>query len=104
EFDHAALSEALHDIDLSLRAPGQTAAPLEVHLRREEQADATAAVIEWRSAQLLTNDARDPFNSFTGSAGLRLALAAKIIRAHGGTIERDAGVVRVCLPLGRDEG
>ncbi|HYX42105.1 MAG TPA: hypothetical protein VE821_10430, partial [Pyrinomonadaceae bacterium] len=92
-------SEALHDIDLSLRAPGQTAAPLEVHLRREEQADATAAVIEWRSAQLLTNDARDPFNSFTGSAGLRLALAAKIIRAHGGRIEHDQRTVRVRIPL-----
>ena len=100
EFDHAALTEALRDIDVGLRAHGQQAAQLEVHLRREEQDGAPSAVIEWRGAlPSNNNDACDPFNSFVGSAGLRLALAAKIIRAHGGQIEHEAHTIRVCLPL-----
>jgi hypothetical protein len=94
-FDHVALNEALHDLDVGLRGPSQPAAQLEVQLRRDEQ----AAIIEWRDVQLLTHDARDPFNSFAGSAGLRLALAAKIIRAHGGQIEHDQRIVRVRIPL-----
>jgi signal transduction histidine kinase len=98
EFDHGALTEALRDLDLGLRLPNQPAAQLEVGLRRAEEAGASVAVLEWRGVSSAT-DAHDPLNSFHGGAGLRLALAAKIIRAHGGDIEHDAHIVRVRLPL-----
>ena len=90
EFDQAALAEALKNIDVGLpRAPNQPAPP--VRLKRETG----EGIIEWRGIQPGGN----PFNSFAGSTGLRLALAAKIVRAHGGRIEHDADAVRVRLPL-----
>jgi signal transduction histidine kinase len=90
EFDQTALAEALKHIDAGLpRAPNQPAPP--VRLKRE----AGACVIEWRGIRTDSN----PFDSFAGGAGLRLALAAKIVRAHGGRIEHDANMVRVHLPL-----
>ena len=97
EFDQAALAEALKHIDVGLqRAPRQAAAP-PVRLKRE----ADECVVEWRGVQTTNGD---PFNSFAGSAGLRLALAAKIIRAHGGRVEHEADAVRVCLPIMKDKG
>src|SRR5205085_7074045 len=59
EFDHGALTEALRDIDLGLRPPNQSAAQLEVQLRRAEGASAPVAVIEWRGVQTMHNDAHD---------------------------------------------
>ena len=96
EFDQTALAEALKHIDAGLpRVPKQVAPP--VRLKRE----ASECVVEWRGVQATNGD---PFNSFAGSAGLRLALAAKIIRAHGGRVEHEADAVRVRLPIVRDEG
>ncbi len=96
EFDHVALTDALQQINTALAATTPGAARPVVHLRQEAHDGARSGVIEWRGTQL-TGD--DPFNSFTGGQGLHLALAAKLIRAHGGTIEHDAGAVRVRLPL-----
>ncbi|HEX8180346.1 MAG TPA: hypothetical protein VF525_12440 [Pyrinomonadaceae bacterium] len=96
EFDQAALKEALQQINTALAATKRDAAQPVVHLRQEAHEGTRSGVIEWRGGQL-TDD--DPFNSFAGSHGLHLALAAKLIRAHGGTIEHDAGAVRVRLPL-----
>src|SRR5256714_245369 len=98
EFDQAALIEALKNIDAGLRARKPNATQLEVRLSREERADASDGVIEWRGP-LGANGARDPFDTFAGGTGLRFALAAKIIRAHGGAIEHDADAVRVRLPI-----
>ncbi|HEX8071492.1 MAG TPA: hypothetical protein VF546_16170 [Pyrinomonadaceae bacterium] len=105
DFDQATLVEALKAIDASVRAqaPGTQSAAggarAAVSLRRDETT--RAAVIEWRGAQGNGSggDAGDPFNSFAGSHGLRLALAAKLIRAHGGALEQDGGTLRVRLPL-----
>jgi signal transduction histidine kinase len=55
-------------------------------------------VIEWRGTPLDDADG-DPFKSFTGGAGLRLALAARIIREHGGEVSNEGGTVRARLPL-----
>src|ERR1041384_7039849 len=76
EFDPALLSEALKNITTGGRASAQGGE--EVRLSREESgASAPSAVIEWRG--VLPADADDdPFKSFTGGAGLRLALAARI--------------------------
>ena len=56
----------------------------------------SAAVIEWRG---VARAQEDPFRSFAGGDGLRMALAAKIIRAHGGEVSHDAGVIRARLLL-----
>jgi len=55
-----------------------------------------AATIEWSVLKKLDHD---PFHSFVGSEEIRLALAAKIIEAHGGsaTLADDRFVVQ--LPL-----
>ncbi len=90
EIDQAALADALKQLDAGLNTT-------EVHLRRAERDGAPVGVIEWRNTQ--TTGDGDPLNSFAGGQGLRLALAAKVVRAHGGTIEHDARTVRVCIPL-----
>ena len=54
------------------------------------------AIIEWSGLRKIDHD---PFRSFVGSEEIRLALAAKIIEAHGGsaTLAEDRFVVQ--LPL-----
>ena len=94
EFDQASLTEALKNIDAGLRAP-TPAQPPQVYLRR----DGSDGVIEWRDVLPVGSADADPFNSFAGSQGLRLALAARVIRAHGGRIEHDARTLRLRLPL-----
>ena len=102
EFDPAALAEALKNITDAARAlpagaKGQPDGTLKVRLRREERDGRQVAVVEWEGAKV--NGERDAFRSFAGPAGLRLALAAKIVRAHGGDAAQEAGALRVVLPL-----
>lgn len=108
EFDPPALAEALRSIGEGLRAgpwraPGSEAGPT-LHLRREEGggdgADAApAAVVEWRGLRPREEGETDAFRTFVGAAGLRLAYAARVIRAHGGRVTHDGGAVRARLPL-----
>jgi signal transduction histidine kinase len=55
-----------------------------------------AAVIEWSGLPELDHD---PFRSFAGSDEIRLALAAKIIEAHGGSAKFTDKKFVVVLPL-----
>lgn len=98
EFDPALLAEALKHITTGGRASAQAGEEggSEVRLSRGES-DASA-LVEWRGVPLADADG-DPFKSFTGGAGLRLALAARIIREHGGEVSNDGGVIRARLPL-----
>lgn len=98
EFDPTLLAEALKNITNGGHASAQAESEgvAEVRLSREEP-DASA-IIEWRGTPLADVDG-DPFRSFTGGAGLRLALAARIIREHGGEVLNDGGVIRARLPL-----
>jgi signal transduction histidine kinase len=96
EFDQAALTEALKQIDVTLAAPNPNALRPAVGLRYADADGTRFGVIEWRG---LPPASTDLFNSFAGGQGLRLALAAKIIRAHGGQIEHAAGAVRVRIPI-----
>src|SRR5689334_4648122 len=57
----------------------EKAGPLAVKVTALNETD---AVIEWSGLQKIDHD---PFRSFVGSEEIRLALAAKIIEAHGGT-------------------
>ena len=99
DFDPVLLAEALKNITTGGRSEAQTTgdSAVEIALRREEMGGANAAVVEWRGVAL-PDDEDDPFRSFAGG-GMRLALAAKIISAHGGEVVRDGGVLRARLPL-----
>jgi len=55
-----------------------------------------AAVIEWSGLRELDHD---PFRSFAGSDEIKLALAAKIIEAHGGSAKLSDKKFVVVLPL-----
>jgi signal transduction histidine kinase len=59
-------------------------------------ADASHAVVEWSGLRYLDHD---PFRSFAGSDEIKLALAAKIIEAHGGSAKFEDKKFVVELPL-----
>ena len=97
DFDPALLAEALKNITRGGRGEvreGEEGAS--VQLRRDVSGAEASAVIEWRG---VAGAQEEPFRSFAGGDGLRMALAAKIIRAHGGEVSHDAGVIRARLPL-----
>jgi signal transduction histidine kinase len=58
--------------------------------------DQERAVIEWSGLRQLDHD---PFRSFAGSDEIKLALAAKIIEAHGGSVKFIDKKFVVELPL-----
>lgn len=94
-FDRVMLTEALKEISIRAGKNRTEAAREETQIHVARQAN--EALIEWRNAAVTSGESL--FDSFIGSAGLRLALAAKIITAHGGTAEADENTLRVRLPL-----
>jgi len=101
DFDPTLLTEALKNITKGGRASSQVNEEDETSVRlsrRDADASDAEVVVEWRGVSVPDADG-DPFKSFTGGAGLRLALAARIIREHGGEIFFEGGVVRARLPL-----
>lgn len=100
EFDIPMLTEALKAVTegaAGLALLQRETTPLSINLARSGSAESPMAVIEWRGIMIL--DGSDPFHSLNGSAGLRLALAAKIIEAHQGSTEQETDRLRVRLPL-----
>jgi signal transduction histidine kinase len=69
-----------------------------VRLRVEQTAGRRVGIVEWRGV-FAPGVGEDPFRSLAGGAGLRLALAARVIRAHGGEVSHENGVARARLPL-----
>jgi signal transduction histidine kinase len=61
-----------------------------------KSSDGGEAVIEWSGLRALDHD---PFRSFAGSDEVKLALAAKIIEAHGGSAKFMDSKFVVVLPL-----
>ena len=59
-------------------------------------ADAGRVLVEWSGLRQLDHD---PFRSFSGSDEIKLALAAKIIEAHGGSAKFIDRKFAVVLPL-----
>lgn len=98
EFDAARLGDALQLISLgALRMQGKgNTERLEIKLTDETPASGGEAIIEWA---VYDGSDHDPFHSFAGSNELRLALAARIIEAHGGSAERRNAALCVRLPL-----
>ncbi len=70
----------------------------QIRLRRDDRGAAPEAVIEWGGAAR-AGVPEDVFDTFAGGQGLRLALAARIIRSHGGEVGQESGVLRARLPL-----
>jgi signal transduction histidine kinase len=58
--------------------------------------DSGQAVVEWSGLRQLDHD---PFRSFAGSDEVKLALAAKIIEAHGGSAKFIDGKFVIELPI-----
>jgi signal transduction histidine kinase len=93
-FDATALIEAFKAIAIGVFRNNPEA--LRVSLRRDVIAAIPTAIIEWRSVDFSSGD---PFRSFNGSEGIRMSLAAKIVEAHGGSVETKAHMLWVRLPL-----
>ena len=66
-----------------------------IRVEGESIPEGRAGIIEWQGL----DGTYDPFNSFIGSDGLRMALAARVVEAHGGSAERKNGALLVRLPL-----
>ena len=99
DFDPDLLAEALKNITAGGRVEaraGEGAA--EVRLRREQAVGGRFGLVEWRGV-FAPGAEEDPFRGLAGGAGLRLALAARVIRAHGGEVSHEGGVARARLPL-----
>ncbi|HEX8709887.1 MAG TPA: hypothetical protein VF723_16720 [Pyrinomonadaceae bacterium] len=101
-FDVVAITEAFKTVTataLGMR-PAEDDGPLSICLLPSAEGGRRAAVVEWRTVK--SNNGTDPFRSFSGSDGLRMSLAARIIEAHGGEARQEANTLRVRLPLEPD--
>ena len=104
DFDAPLLGEALQIITAGTGAGNGRNADAAAHdspqirLRRDDTGAAPEAVIEWGGAAR-AGVPEDVFDTFAGGQGLRLALAARIIRSHGGEVGQESGVLRARLPL-----
>jgi len=70
--------------------------PLKIQVSCDTSGERHDAIIDWH---VLDSVDHDPFLSFAGADEIRMALAAKVIEAHGGSAERRNGFLRVRLPL-----
>lgn len=68
--------------------------PIKVLITRRD--DGAGVGIEWSGMAPIDHD---PFRSFAGSDEIRMSLAAKIIEAHGGSVEHNKTSFLVTLPL-----
>lgn len=107
DFDQEALREALKNITQGARSTavegtpdGENGGGPRLSLRREGAGADASAIIEWRG---VAPAGVDIFRGFAGGDGLRLALASKIIRAHGGELSQQGDVLSARLPLQKAE-
>lgn len=99
EFDPLTLAEAFDALtEQAISSVSQRDVnPLSLHVSRISTGGSPKALVEWRGVKPAK---RNPsFSSFHDHATVHLALAAKIIEAHGGQIEYDDATIRALLPL-----
>ena len=97
-FDAEALSEAFRAIaEQALAKAHSTRADQPSVCLQRSPAKSPEALIEWRGVRPESHSAS--FRSLDGKLPVRLALAAKIVEAHGGRVEYSADLFRVWLPL-----
>ena len=98
-FDHFKLTDALKWLCMGALKHRETdndgAGEITVSTKLAD-GDSERAVVEWTGLRHLD---RDPFRSFAGSDEVKLALAAKIIEAHGGSAKFVDKKFVVELPL-----
>jgi light-regulated signal transduction histidine kinase (bacteriophytochrome) len=97
-FDPTLLAEAFDALthDALVNAASKEPGAISIHGRRTEN-DSPAMLVEWRGLRPL---AQAPASrSFDGFHSAYAAFAAKVITAHGGTLEFPPGVIRVLIPL-----
>jgi hypothetical protein len=99
DYDPALLAEALKSITAGALGDGANDGGDGGGARVRLSGDGSGAVVEWQGAASAIADGEDPFRSLAGAPGLRLALAAKIVRAHGGEVSHEGGRVRARLPV-----
>lgn len=97
-FDPMKLTDAFKWISASAiknrsTANGAETGPVTVKVAAVETGE---AIVEWSGLRQIDHD---PFHSFIGSEEIRLALAAKIIEAHGGSAKLAEDRFIVQLPL-----
>jgi signal transduction histidine kinase len=95
-FDHFKLADAFKWLcagAIKLRQNEEGAGEITVTAK---PADSERVLVEWSGLRQLDHD---PFRSFAGSDEIKLALAAKIIEAHGGSAEFTDRKFAVVLPL-----
>src|ERR1041385_5813671 len=96
DFDHFKLTEALKALSagaVKLRNNENDGGKINVSVKAKEPG---RAVVEWSGLHQLD---RDPFRSFAGIDEVKLALAEKIIQAHGGSAAFTDKKFVVELPL-----
>ena len=98
-FDHFKLTDALKWICAGALKHRQNENEAGVITVSVKATDAGQAVVEWSGLRQLD---RDPFRSFAGSDEVKLALAAKIIEAHGGSAKFIEKKFVVEVPLSVD--
>jgi signal transduction histidine kinase len=99
EFDSDALTDALKSISMGaikMLATKSDEAQIHIRLKHDSSESQKTGIIEWPGFE---SSGQDPFQTFAGSDGIRMSLAAKIIEAHGGEAEHLDGTLRVRLPL-----
>jgi nitrogen fixation/metabolism regulation signal transduction histidine kinase len=101
DFDARQLAEALNEVTRAARERAAADTHVSISLRREEAGGGAVAVVEWRGLKVAPGG-ESIFGALDGVGALRAALAAKIVRAHGGTIEQRGGEVVARIPLGGD--
>jgi signal transduction histidine kinase len=98
EFDPVLLTQAFRAITLSVlkqQRRNGSLAPIKIRLSTEESESRTDAVVDWEGVGLKTAD----LLASVGTTGVCLSLAARIVEAHRGTIERHSESLRARLPL-----
>lgn len=99
EFDAPKLEQALKAISASaLKLLGSKTqdASLNVVLQYGTNGPKAEGIIDWKGFGSFEHD---PFHAFSGSDGIRLSLAARIVEAHGGSAEKKDDALRVRLPI-----
>jgi light-regulated signal transduction histidine kinase (bacteriophytochrome) len=98
EFDSSVLTEGFNALthEALVNAGSKEPGAISIHARRAEEGS-PAAVIEWRGLRPMVQAPAS--RSFEGYQSAYSAFAAKVIKAHGGTLEFPAGVIRISLPL-----
>jgi light-regulated signal transduction histidine kinase (bacteriophytochrome) len=97
-FDPTLLGEAFDALthDALVNAASKEPGAISIHGQRTENGS-PAMLVEWRGLRPL---AQAPASrSFDGFHSAYAAFAAKVIAAHGGTLEFPLGVIRVLIPL-----